>query len=223
MRKAKYLIEKKILQTAIISLAVVFLVQYIASFSLFSSVPFWQKYSVYTIYLALTVVATMITLWHLSAYKETVTHMAGMMTGMTAGMMSGFAIGAIVGATNGMFIGSLVGVLLGMTIGAYAGKCCGIMGVMEGMMAGLMAGTMGPMISVMMLNDNLVYFMPLLVGSSLLIMGGLTYMMHKEEMLKKLPVKYASIEYLSFVTICFLLTLGISFLMVFGPKSYLFG
>ncbi len=223
MKKAKYLTEKRILQTAIITIVLILAVEILAYYSLLYTIPnFIENYGLYIIYLSAAVVATMITLWHLSNYRDMVTHMTGMMIGMTTGMISAFSIGAILGATNGMFVGSVVGVLLGMGIGAYAGKCCGVMGVMEGMMAGLMAGTMGPMISVMMLNDNLQFFMPLLIGSSLVIMGGLTYMMHKDEMLQKLPNKYASSDYMSFVTICFVLTLAITFIMAYGPRSFLF-
>ena len=221
--KKSYLTEYRIAQTVIITVIFVIIIELLAYFALFKNIPgFLDNYGLYIIYLDAVVVITLITLWHLSLYRDTVTHMTGMMIGMTVGMISAFSIGAIVGATNGMFVGSVVGVLIGMIIGAYGGKCCGVMGTMEGLMAGLMAGTMGPMISVMMLSDNLQLFMPLLIGSSLLIMGGLTYMMYMDEMLQKLPQKYASTDYMSFVTVCFALTLAITLIIVYGPRSLLF-
>jgi len=223
MSKTRYLTEKRILQTIVVTALLILAVEALAYYALFSSIPgFMDKYLMYIIYLDISIVATMITLWHLSGYRDMVTHMSGMMIGMTTGMISAFSIGALVGATNGMFVGSVVGIFVGMPIGAYAGKCCGIMGVMEGLMAGLMAGTMGPMISVMMLNDNIALFLPLLIGSGLLIMGGLTYMMHKEEMLQRLPQKYVSSDYLSFVTVCFVVALVVTFIMAYGPRSLLF-
>lgn len=139
--------------------------------SLASKIPFMA-------YAVLSSVAITASIAHYHSHRTQFTCMEGMMVGMTIGMVAGFLFGAIVGATNGMFMGSVFGMAAGMLTGAYAGKCCGIMGIMEGLMAGLMGGTMGAMLSVMMLNDNLALFMPILLASCLAILAGLAYMVH---------------------------------------------
>lgn len=141
------------------------------------------------------------------------------MIGMTIGMISGFLIGTVVGATNGMFIGSLAGISMGMFAGIWTGKCCGVMGTMEGMMAGLMGGLMGAMTSLMMLNDNLKLIIPIIVLASLIILIGLDYMIYKETVGKNNINKYGFIE---LVTFCFIVTMALTFLMIYGPKSLLF-
>lgn len=117
---------------------------------------------------------------HLSAFKEGMSCMNGMMAGMTLGMASGFLSGALIGATNGMFVGSVAGTVFGASAGMLAGRFCGIMGAMEGMMAGLMSGTMGAMLTVMMINDNLMAFVYILFGAAAILLAGLAYMMHRE-------------------------------------------
>lgn len=136
-------------------------------------------------YAILSSVAIVASIAHFRAHQREFSCMHGMMIGMTIGMVAGFLFGAIIGATNGMFMGSAFGMAAGMLTGAYCGKCCGIMGVMEGLMAGLMGGTMGAMLTVMMINDNLLPFMLLLVASCLAILATLTYMLYEVRQDKK--------------------------------------
>jgi hypothetical protein len=153
---------------------------------------------------------------HMSAYRRRMSCTNGMMVGMTLGMVCGFLIGALIGATNGMFIGSVAGTAAGMAAGVLAGRFSGIMGAMEGMMAGLMSGTMGAMLSVMMIYDNLMAFIYGLFGVSLIILGALSYMMHREAgpAPDKAGGTFAASAFWSVS-----LGLALAFLMLFGPKG----
>lgn len=153
--------------------------------------------------------------YQVEAYRDSFTHMNGMMIGMTIGMSAGFLAGAIIGATNGMFMGSVYGMLIGMAAGAYLGYCCGVMGVLEGMMGGLMAGTMGAMLSVMMIFDNLRLFLPILLASFILIMFGLSYMIHKEN----IGFKAEKPSIIPFLALSLLVHIATILVMVYGPKS----
>ncbi|MFH0971411.1 MAG: hypothetical protein V1835_02480 [Candidatus Micrarchaeota archaeon] len=153
--------------------------------------------------------------WQVEAYRDSFTHMNGMMVGMTIGMSAGFLAGAIIGATNGMFLGSVYGMLIGMAAGAYMGYCCGVMGILEGLMGGLMAGTMGAMLSVMMIFDNLKIFLVFLLGSFMLIMFGLGYMIHKENMGFKAERPGIS----GFIAVSLIAHLITLLIMIYGPKS----
>ncbi|MCI0504462.1 hypothetical protein L0Y65_07210 [Candidatus Micrarchaeota archaeon] len=153
---------------------------------------------------------------HMSAYRRQIACMNGMMAGMTLGMVCGFLVGALIGATNGMFIGSVAGTAAGMIAGVAAGRFSGIMGAMEGMMAGLMSGTMGAMLSVMMIYDNLLAFIGLLFGVSLIILGALSYMMHREA--GQAPAR-GSGTFLTYAFWSLAFGLLLAFLMLFGPKG----
>jgi hypothetical protein len=142
--------------------------------------------------------------------------MEGMMVGMTIGMTGGFLFGAVVGATNGMFVGSVFGMAVGMLAGAYCGRCCGIMGAMEGVMAGLMAGTMGAMLTVMMQYDNLALFMPIFVGSCLLLLAGFTYMIYSSAG-KREEAKLVDFE--QFFAIALLLALATTAVILYAPRG----
>ncbi|MBI2565281.1 hypothetical protein HYV79_04860 [Candidatus Woesearchaeota archaeon] len=214
--------EAKVLEVAgitLIALSVLFVLLYKL---FFESIPeFTTKYSWHIVYLIFTVVANATVIYHLKAYRNAVTCMAGMMIGMTIGMISGLSIGFLVGATNGMFTGALYGMIVGMITGAWCGKCCGIMGVMEGIMAGLMGGTMGAMLSVMLINDRLLIFTPIFILSCTIILAGLGYMVYKEhsvndeKVIKPYPLT-------NLVFICFLITVITILVMLYGPKSALF-
>jgi hypothetical protein len=149
--------------------------------------------------------------------------MHGMMIGMTIGMQTGMLLGAILGATNGFFVGATAGMVLGVTAGIIAGRCCGIMGTMEGMMAGVMGGTMGPMISVMMLSDHLQWFMPLYVIVNIVIVAGLVKMYLEGVVAPAKQVHERPLDALTFISICVVVTALLVAIMVYGPKSYLFG
>ena len=155
--------------------------------------------------------------YHMMCYRKEISCTNGMMVGMTIGMIAGFMCGAIIGATNGMFFGAVVGVTIGMILGCNVGRCCGIMGALEGLMAGLMAGTMGAMLSVMLINDNLIAFMYFLFGCSAIILGGLSYMMHRES--GPISNDQLNINFTSFFLASLLLTGVLVAIMFFGPKG----
>ena len=215
--------EKSLIKTALYTLLFLIVVEIIAYFGFFRGIQgFFSKFGYYIIFLVISIFINSIAIWHIKAYDHMYTHMTGMMIGMTIGMTSGFSIGLITGATNGMFIGSLAGVIIGMMAGGYSGYCCGIMGLMEGMMAGLMGGVMGPMTSVMTINDNVKILMLLLTLAIITIISGLIYLIYKEESMHMDDVKYKGFDFLPFITVNFIITIALTFLMVFGPKSFLF-
>ncbi|MFA6035418.1 MAG: heavy metal-associated domain-containing protein [Candidatus Micrarchaeia archaeon] len=155
---------------------------------------------------------------HLGTYRRAMSCTNGMMAGMTLGMMGGFLVGALVGATNGMFVGSLAGMLAGIALGVGIGRHCGVMGALEGGMAGIMAGTMGAMLSVMMVNDHLLAFLYVLFALCAGVLGGLSYMMHREaaEVPKKSDLKASFSEFAGF---CAVMVLALMLLMTLGPKA----
>ena len=223
-KKVIFNIERSMIKTGIYTLIVLVLTEIIAYFGFFRNIPdFFSKYGYYLIFLVISIVINSMAFWHIKAYRHVFACTTGMMVGMTVGMSTGFSIGLIIGATNGMFMGSLAGIIIGMVIGSYAGNCCGIMGVMEGMMAGLMGGLMGGMTSVMTLNDNIKYFVPLLVFSIFIILIGLIVMVYEEEIKKKNYVEYKGFQFLPFITVNFIITVGLTFLMIYGPRSFLLG
>ncbi len=213
-------LEREVILIAIGILISLVLLELIAYFGFFKNIPdFFSKYGYYIIFLIISVVITGASIWHAKAYGNRFSCMTGMMIGMTTGMISGFLIGILIGATNGMFIGSVAGILVGMSVGIWTGNCCGAMGTMEGMMAGLMGGLMGAMTSLMLLNDNLKLIIPILVLASLIILIGLDYTIYKEAR----NAKFNKYEYFPYITFCFIITIALTFLMVYGPKSALFG
>lgn len=210
--------EKRIVLTSLGTLAIVLALEYLLYVALFWNIEnFWVRYGQYMIYASIAVVATGAAIRQLRAYRGGVSCMSGMMIGMTIGMMSSMLIGITLGATNGMFVGGVVSMILGMTLGAWVGACCGIMGIMEGMMAGLMGGTMGPMISVMMINDRLNYFLPFFFVAGLLILFGLSYIVFKEH--KARASNVVPYGFWSFTFINFAVVAAISLIMVWGPKA----
>ena len=212
-------LEGSLIYLALGTLLVLGLLEVIAYYGFFASIPdFFNRFGYYIIFLIISVVVCGTSIWHIKAYGDSFSCMSGMMVGMTIGMISGFLIGMLVGATNGMFVGSVAGILAGMFAGSWTGKCCGVMGIMEGMMAGLMGGLMGAMTSLMLLNDNLKIIIPILVASSVMILIGLDYMIYKETVDKK----FNKPGFMSFITFCFIITMALTFLMIYGPKSLLF-
>lgn len=210
--------EKRIALTSLGTLAAVLGLEYLLYVAVFWNIEnFWVRYGQYMIYASIAVVATGAAIRQLRAYRGSVSCMSGMMIGMTIGMMSSMLIGITLGATNGMFIGGVVSMILGMTLGAWVGACCGIMGTMEGMMAGLMGGTMGPMISVMMINDRLNYFLPFFFVAGLMILFGLSYIVFKEHKARASDIR--PYGFWSFTLINFAVVAIISLIMVWGPKA----
>ena len=146
--------------------------------------------------------------------------MSGMMIGMTIGMVSGFLPGFFVGATNGMFYGSVFGMMIGIPFGIWMGKCCGVMGFMEGIMAGFMGALMGAMTSIMMINDSLKAAGIVVFAVSAVIVIGLNYMVYFE---MKENNNHKKKDYFGTIVLSFLLTSITTWLVVYGPRSALFG
>jgi hypothetical protein len=163
-------------------------------------------------------VALSFSYYHLGSYRRSLSCTNGMMAGMTLGMMAGFLVGAIVGATNGMFVGSLAGMAAGIALGVGVGKHCGIMGALEGGMAGIMAGTMGAMLSVMMVNDHLMAFLYVLFALCVLVLAGLSYMMHRESA-EEVRSEHLNAGFVDFAMFASVLVLGMGLLMLLGPKT----
>ncbi|MFH1520321.1 MAG: cation transporter [Candidatus Micrarchaeota archaeon] len=155
--------------------------------------------------------------YHIKCYWKNMNCSNGMMVGMTVGMMSGFLAGALVGATNGMFLGSIIGMVFGIAPGLALGKHSGIMGAMEGIMAGIMAGTMGAMLSVMMINDNMILFLYILFGLCAVMIGGLSYMMHREA--GETPIKEFKVKFATFFLVALAVTILMAVIMMYGPKN----
>jgi len=219
--KQKHKVEGRLIGVAVGTLCILAFLEIIAYFGFFKNIPdFFNSYGYYLIFLVISVVLSATSVWHIKAYGNFFSCMTGMMIGMTTGMISGFLIGMIVGATNGMFIGSVVGIIIGMGLGIFTGRCCGIMGILEGMMAGLMGGLMGAMTSLMLLNDHLKLIIPIITLASAAIIIGLDYIIYKEA--AKTKEKFKNHSFIPFVTLCFIFTMIITFIMVYGPKSVLF-
>ena len=208
-------VESKLLNYGLGSLIVLIVIGAFASTTLFgSSGKLWQYMPL--VYLTMfTSIMTIVSYEHMLSYRKNLSCTNGMMVGMTSGMSAGFLFGALIGATNGMFVGSVAGMSAGMFIGAKLGKNSGVMGGLEGLMAGGMAGTMGAMISVMMINDHLIDFLHILFVSYAVIMGGLSYMMYREDG----PAEHSDTVFLKVLYGAALLFLATLFIMVFGPKS----
>ncbi|MEM3074906.1 MAG: hypothetical protein QW727_03125 [Candidatus Pacearchaeota archaeon] len=146
--------------------------------------------------------------------------MTGMMVGMTIGMISGFLSGFFIASTNGMFIGSIFGIAVGIILGVLNGKCCGIMGIMEGLMAGFMGGLMGAMTAFMLFNDNLKQATIIIFLISGVIMFSLNYMIYKE--MEKEEAKKRE-DYSWTIALTLVLISITTWLMVYGPRSEIFG
>lgn len=214
--------EKQMIAVGIITFVIISLAMLMLYFGYFKAIQnFEAKYGSYLIYTAISATVIGMGIWHVKSYRHTFNCSMGMMVGMTIGMIVGFLLGAIIGATNGMFMGSVYGMFVGMFTGAWCTRNTGIMSIMEGLMAGLMGGLMGAMTTVMMLNDNIVLFMPILVGSMVLIMAGMSVMIYEETDDKDKITKKDTYEMFSSVSLMFILAMITTFLMVYGPKSAL--
>ncbi|MEK6926240.1 MAG: hypothetical protein AABW50_03095 [Nanoarchaeota archaeon] len=178
------------------------------------------KYGYYLLFSALSIAIIIPAIRQVRAYRE-MACMSGMMVGMTMGMISGFLLGFFVASTNGMFIGGFFGAFVGIILGIWSGKCCGIMGVMEGIMAGFMGGLMGAMTSFMLLNDNnlkLAGVISFIISA--VIMSGLNFMIYKE---MKETERQRKEDHMLTIVLTFVLISITTWLIVFGPRSAIFG
>jgi hypothetical protein len=94
------------------------------------------------------------------------------------------------------------------------------MGVLEGMMAGLMGGVMGPMISLMAFN-YVKPFITIVLLAVILILMGLIYMMYKEEFALGEKTPYKGYTFIPFAIVCAIVTLVVTLIMIYAPKSLL--
>lgn len=180
---------------------------------------FIPKFGFSLFFAALSYAFIIPTIRQVRAYSE-MPCMSGMMVGMTSGMITGFLPGFYIASTNGMFIGSVFGMAIGIIIGINNGKCCGIMGVMEGIMAGFMGGLMGAMTAFMLFNDNLKSATVIVFLISGIIMFLLNYMIYKE--MKNEERKIHDAQF-STIMLTFILIIITTWLMVYGPRSGVFG
>jgi hypothetical protein len=223
-KKPGLVLEKAAIINALGAFMILVSLELLLYFGLFSTMPdFIPRYGWWLFYLDISVAALGAAAWHIYSYKTNVSCMAGMMIGMTFGMQTSMMIGIILGATNGFFIGAIVAMIVGIGAGVLAGRCCGVMGIMEGMMAGVMGGTMGPMISVMMINDHLLWFMPLFTIANIAILVGLMHMWLREVVEPAHNASKRQLDSLTFISLCIIATTALATIMIFGPKSALFG
>ncbi len=208
--------ERAILKMSLFSFVVILFIGFFGYLLVFRGMQGFGTRLPFLFYSAISAVAVTASMSHYRSHKVDFTCMEGMMVGMTIGMMAGFLFGAVVGATNGMFVGSVFGMAVGILTGAWAGKCCGIMGVMEGMMAGLMGGTMGAMLTVMMLADRVLLFMPIFVASCIAILAGLTYMIYNSAGKRG---EKELMPFSQFFSLTLLLVLVSAIIMLFGPRG----
>ena len=219
----KYEMPIRAVKYSIYALLILIVFQLIAYVGLQNSLPdLFSRYGWWLLYLDLSVASIGGTVWYMASHKTDVSCMTGMMIGMTVGMQTGMMIGAVVGATNGFFVGAMVGMLTAVVAGTLTGAVCGIMGAVQGMMSGVMAGTMGAMITVMMITDNVLVFMPFYMAINVLILGGLIYLYYEDVVEGKKEPHKIHIDFPTFASACVIVTTALTLIMIYGPKSPLF-
>ena len=213
-------VEGELIKTVFYSLSTSFIILGLLYYLRFRYIEnFLENQGYFLFFAALSYSLLLPTIRQVRAYKE-FPCMTGMMIGMTIGMIAGFLSGFFIASTNGMFVGSVFGMAVGIVLGIWNGKCCGIMGVIEGIMAGFMGGLMGAMTAFMLFNDHLISAMIIVFSISAVILFSLNYMVYKEMKLEERKIKEG--HFLTFI-ITFILIVLTTWLMVFGPRSGVFG
>ena len=213
-------VEGELIKTVFYSLITSFIVLGVLYYFKFRYIEdFIPKYGFFLFFAALSYALIVPTVRQIRAYKN-MACMSGMMVGMTIGMISGFLAGYFLGATNGMFVGGVFGMSIGIILGVWMGSCCGVMGFLEGIMAGVMGGWMGAMTSVMLLNDHLKLATFLIFVVSAVILISLNYMIYLETRENERQKKED--HFITFL-MTFVLTVITIWLIVYGPRSALFG
>ena len=213
-------VEGELIKTVFYSLVTSFIILGLLYYLRFRYIEnFLENQGYFLFFAALSYSLLLPTIRQVRAYKE-FPCMTGMMIGMTIGMIAGFLSGFFIASTNGMFVGSVFGMAVGIALGIWNGKCCGIMGAIEGIMAGFMGGLMGAMTAFMLFNDHLISAMIIVFSISAVILFSLNYMVYKEMKLEERKIKEG--HFLTFI-ITFVLIVVTSWLMVFGPRSGVFG
>ncbi len=213
-------VEGELIKTIFYSLLTSFIILGLSYYFRFRYIENFMETKGYFLFFAALSYSLLIpTIRQVRAYKE-FPCMTGMMIGMTMGIVGGFLSGFLLASTNGMFVGSLFGMSVGIFLGIWNGKCCGVMGVMEGTMSGFMGGLMGAMTAFMLFNDHLIASMIIVFSISAIILFSLNYTIYKEMKLeeRKLKEDHFWTFFISFI----LITLTI-WLMIFGPRSGVFG
>ena len=214
-------VEGDLVKTILTSLLTSFVVLAILYFSKFRFIDgFMGKYGFFLFFAVLAYALLSGVLIHIRAFGQ-FPCMSGMMLGMTTGMIAGFLSGYFIASTNGMFVGSVFGMVFGIFIGVIAGgKTCGVMGFLEGVMAGFMGGLMGAMTAFMLFNDNLkpATFIVFIVSAVILV--ALNYMLYLEG--KQMERRRQSDRFFT-IAFTFVATVVTTWLMVFGPRSGVFG
>ena len=213
-------VEGELLKTFFYSILTSFIVLIVLYYLKLENVAdFFPKYGFFLFFAAISYGLILAALRQVRAYKEFAC-MSGMMIGMTTGMIAGFLSGFYVGATNGMFVGGIFGIIVGIWLGVWMGRCCGIMGMMEGIMAGFMGGLMGAMTAVMLLNDHLHEASIIIFLISSIILIALNYMVYRE---MKENERQIQEDHMITIIVTFFLIIITAWLMVYGPRSGLFG
>jgi len=210
-------VEARLFNYAIATAAVLVVAGALVYSALLPATPDTAAYLPLFLLTIISAVAIVFSYTHIMHYGKSLSCANGMMVGMIMGMLSGFMAGALLGATNGMFIGSVGGMAVGIVLGGNLGRIVGVMGALEGIMAGLMSGIMGAMTSVMMLNDNLVAFLYISSGLCVFMLGGLSYMMHREA--GDAPIQERSVRFREFLLAGIILSLALVGIMLYGPKG----
>ena len=215
--------SKKLLKYVVLNLVILFVIDIIAYFIFLNLIPnFITKYIWWIIYLDISIVTLGGSLWYYASYSGYVSCMASMMIGMTIGMQTGMMLGSVFGAVNGYFVGAMIGMILGTVAGLITGRAS-IMGALQGMMSGLMGGTMGAMITVMMFTDRVLWFMPFYMLLNVAILAGFVYMYYDEVIKDNKEVVKNNIPFAKFTSLCIISAIILSLILVYAPKSLLFG
>ncbi len=217
---SKERVEGELVKTVLYSLLTSFVILGILYYVKLKSIQdFIPKYGYFLFFAALSYALVIASVRQVRAYREFAC-MSGMMIGMTSGMIAGFLSGFYIGSTNGMFIGSVFGMAVGVILGIWMGKCCGIMGMMEGIMAGFMGGLMGGMTAIMLLTDNLKIATIIISIIGWIILIALNYMIYNEMKENQRQLKE---DHTLTIFITIILIAITAWLMIFGPRSALFG
>ena len=215
-------VESQLLKTVLFSLLTSIIVLGALYFTKFKFIDgFMSKYGFFLFFAVLTYALLSGVLLQVRAFGQ-FPCMSGMMIGMSFGMIAGFLTGYFIASTNGMFVGSVFGMSFGMILGMVAGgRCCGVMGFLEGTMAGFMGGLMGAMTAFMLFNDHLRTATVIIFAVCAVILFALNYMLYVEG--KQLERRRHDSDLFFTIVFSFVSIVLTAWLMVFGPRSGVFG
>lgn len=215
-------VESQLVKTILFSLITSFAVLGLLYFAKFRFIDgFMSDYGFFLFFAVLTYALLSGVLLQVRAFGK-FPCMSGMMIGMTIGMIAGFLPGYLLASTNGMFVGSIFGIVFGIVFGMIFGGCsCGVMGFLEGTMAGFMGGLMGSMTAFMLFNDNLRAATVIVFFVCSIILIALNYTLYLES--KQLDRRRHDNDLFFTIIFSFIAITVTTWLMVFGPRSGVFG